>query len=266
MGHRYRHQIGNHPHRRPGPVDSVAISPDGKTLARGGADDVRLWDVATAADRLPSPADPGGVGLGDVRPTARPWPRRRRRLRPVVGRGHRPQIGGASPAAAAQVGSVAFSPDGKTLAASRADHTVRLWDVAYLVNVVPRLCASAGRSLTTRRVGTIRASPGLPEGLPVTAQSPAAPTARPRRGVITVALGANNADSVSDGIVDSAAVWPTVTAALRAVLKSSTRRPPYGTPGYSPADSPVCLCIAALGLKIRFCRRAGTSAPRSDLT
>ena len=52
----------------------------------------------------------------------------------------------AGPAGA--VNSVAFSRDGTTLAASRADHTVRLWDVGYLMNVVPRLCASAGRSLT----------------------------------------------------------------------------------------------------------------------
>jgi WD40 repeat protein len=44
--------------------------------------------------------------------------------------------------------SVAFSPDATTLASGNADGTVRLWDVAYLANVVPHLCASAGRSLT----------------------------------------------------------------------------------------------------------------------
>ena len=49
---------------------------------------------------------------------------------------------------AGAVNSVVFSRDGKTLAAGSADHAVRLWDVAYLGNAVPHLCASAGRSLT----------------------------------------------------------------------------------------------------------------------
>jgi hypothetical protein len=35
-----------------------------------------------------------------------------------------------------------------SVAFSRADHTVRLWDVAHLGYAVPHLCASAGRSLT----------------------------------------------------------------------------------------------------------------------
>jgi WD40 repeat protein len=50
------------------------------------------------------------------------------------------------------VTSIAFSPDGQTLATGCVDDlgngTVQFWDVAYLDNPAPYLCASAGRSLT----------------------------------------------------------------------------------------------------------------------
>jgi WD40 repeat protein len=56
----------------------------------------------------------------------------------------RQQIGNPLAADTAPVTSVAFSPDGTTLASSSADETVQLWDVGYLVHTVPRLCSVAG--------------------------------------------------------------------------------------------------------------------------
>lgn len=76
-----------------GPVVSAAFSPDGKIVAGGSSWDgnVRLWDVET------------GVMLRKMRVSER-WSRW-------------------------QVSSVAFSPDGETLAASTTGGIVRLWNV-----------------------------------------------------------------------------------------------------------------------------------------
>jgi WD domain, G-beta repeat len=91
-----------------GVVLSVAFSPDGKTLAIGDVD--------------------GTVRLWDV--------------------ATHQQIGNPLTDSTGGVASMAFSPDGKTLASGNDDGTVRLWDVAYTVDIVPQLCASAGRPLT----------------------------------------------------------------------------------------------------------------------
>jgi len=148
-------QLGNPQIGLAGPV-VVAFSPDGKTLAGGSYDDsVQLWNVAA---RQPTglPIINGGgssvafspdgktlaTGSGDG--TVRLW-----------NVATRQPISSPFTRHGGPVTSVAFSPDGKTLASGSYDDTVRLWNVATnsqtlakVTNVVPYLCALAGRSLT----------------------------------------------------------------------------------------------------------------------
>ena len=111
-------------------IDALDFTPDGRTLASGGAEDViRLWDVATGTEQgtgLPRNAirsvaispDGRGVMTGGSDGTIREWdPSTGRPIR-LVGSCNR------------NVQALAYTPDGTGLVTGSYDFTCRLWDLA----------------------------------------------------------------------------------------------------------------------------------------
>jgi WD40 repeat protein len=150
-------------------VDGLAISPSRDILASGGYDDtIRLWNVADPA----APTDLSGAvpasGVvnslsfspdGQLLAAAEHnvvqlWqvsePRHPKRIGPPL-----PGFGPDIPAL--YVTSVAFKPDGRTLAVGSFDHTVQLWDVADPAH--PRPLGSPLPGVPAQGVNSVSFSP-----------------------------------------------------------------------------------------------------------
>ena len=111
-------------------VLSVCFSPDGRTIASGSYDGIKLWDVATgkelrtlsghAASVKSVSFSPDGrtIASGSRDKTVKLWDvANGKELRTLSGHTD-------------FVASVNFSPDGSTLASASGDKTIKLWDVA----------------------------------------------------------------------------------------------------------------------------------------
>lgn len=133
--------------RASGKLDAIAFSPDGSTLATAGADSpvVTLWDVATGREVATLPDHRGPVWSVAFSPDGSTLAAASGSVPAVDSRGGDDRVGairlwdlgGPRPRPRADLAghahgilSVAFAPDGSTLASGGFDGAVKLWDVA----------------------------------------------------------------------------------------------------------------------------------------
>jgi WD40 repeat protein len=112
-------------------VQSIAITPDGKTLVAGGNDKlIKIWDLATRKERATLKGHRGMVDVvalsRDGKMIASGGRDRTIKLWDLTTYVEQATLEGHT----ARVRSLAFSPDGKLLASGSSDETIKLWDLA----------------------------------------------------------------------------------------------------------------------------------------
>jgi WD40 repeat protein len=137
-----------------GNVNDVAFSPDGSIIATASDSGATLWDVATHRQiGAPLTAGEGAVVALAFSPDgtliATAGQDGSIRLWDVASR---EQIGPTLPDSN-QIASLAFSPDG-TLLAAASGYRTRIWGVSLTKNVLNRVCAVAGGSMTPQEWDT----------------------------------------------------------------------------------------------------------------